>query len=173
MRHDSGGALLDVGRRTRTIPPALRRALEHRDRGCRFPGCGLRLCDGHHVRHWADGGETKLHNLLLLCRRHHRAVHEEGFRVELLPSGEARFYRPDGRVLSEAPALPPGQWTTPTGFEELFGRGVTIDAGAGLPTWDGSRLDLGYAIDGLWPIGKAERGACQPRGGAPATPATQ
>ena len=74
--------VLDVGRRTRTIPPALRRALEVRDRGCRFPGCGLRFTDGHHVKHWADGGETTLDNLILLCRFHHRLVHEGGWRVE-------------------------------------------------------------------------------------------
>ncbi|HET9768137.1 MAG TPA: DUF222 domain-containing protein, partial [Thermoanaerobaculia bacterium] len=76
MRHDADGRTLDVGRRKRTVSPALRRALVHRDRGCRFPGCGLRLCDAHHVEHWADGGRTKLDNLVLLCRRHHRAVHE-------------------------------------------------------------------------------------------------
>ncbi len=80
----SEGEVLDVGRRTRTIPPALRRALEIRDRGCRFPGCGLRFTEAHHIVHWADGGETKLSNLVLLCRFHHRAVHEEGFTVRIL-----------------------------------------------------------------------------------------
>ena len=75
------GSVLDVGRKTRTIPPALRRALESRDRGCRFPGCGLRFTDAHHIRHWADGGETNLDNLVLLCRFHHRLVHEEGYTV--------------------------------------------------------------------------------------------
>ncbi|MGH7321675.1 MAG: HNH endonuclease [Candidatus Rokuibacteriota bacterium] len=82
MRHDGDGHPLDVGRRTRTIPAALRQALLHRDRGCRFPGCGLRHCQGHHLRHWANGGATTLDNLTLLCRRHHRAVHEEGYQVE-------------------------------------------------------------------------------------------
>jgi hypothetical protein len=76
------GSVLNVGRSTRSIPSALRRALEVRDRGCRFPGCGLRVTDGHHVLHWADGGETSLRNTLLVCRRHHRLVHEEGWRVE-------------------------------------------------------------------------------------------
>ena len=76
-----GGEVLDVGRKTRTIPPALRRALEVRDRGCRFPGCGLPFTAGHHVRHWADGGPTSLANTLLLCRFHHRLVHEGGWRV--------------------------------------------------------------------------------------------
>jgi Domain of unknown function (DUF222)/HNH endonuclease len=71
------GEPLDVGRKTRTIPSAIRRALASRDKGCRFPGCTLhRYIDGHHVKHWADGGETKLSNLVLLCRFHHRLVHE-------------------------------------------------------------------------------------------------
>ena len=68
MRHAGDGAVLDVGRRTRTVPPALRRALEARDRRCRFPGCQARHCDVHHVEHWADGGATKLSNLVRLCR---------------------------------------------------------------------------------------------------------
>ena len=73
--------VLDVGRRTRPLSPALRRALAVRDRQCRFPGCGNRCCDAHHIEHWADGSRTALDNLVLLGRRHHRAVHEEGFRV--------------------------------------------------------------------------------------------
>ena len=81
-RHPSDGSILDVGRRTRTIPPSIRRALEVRDGGCVFPGCGLRFTDGHHLRHWSDGGETKLDNLVLLCRFHHRKVHEGGWRVQ-------------------------------------------------------------------------------------------
>ena len=88
MRHGPGGEILDVGRRTRTISPALRRALAARDRQCRFPGCGNVRCDAHHVRHWADGGRTALDNLVLLCRRHHRAVHEEGFRVTIDAAGD-------------------------------------------------------------------------------------
>ena len=81
MRHGPTGQVLDVGRKTRTISPALRRALASRDSQCRFPGCQARRCDAHHIRHWAHGGATALDNLVLLCRRHHRAVHEEGFRV--------------------------------------------------------------------------------------------
>src|SRR5439155_1378839 len=56
MRHGPDGRAVEVGARTRTIPPALRRALHHRDRGCRFPGCGFRFGQGHHIRHWANGG---------------------------------------------------------------------------------------------------------------------
>ena len=71
------GEPLDVGRKTRVIPPAIHRALKRRDRGCRFPGCvNTRFVDGHHIRHWADGGATCLDNLVLLCRHHHRLLHE-------------------------------------------------------------------------------------------------
>ena len=106
MRHDAEGGTVEVCARTRTIPPALRRALEHRDRGCRFPGCGLRFTQGHHIKHWAEGGPTKLSNLLLLCRRHHRSVHEDGFHVTRLKTGELEFKRPNGWVLAEVPATP-------------------------------------------------------------------
>src|SRR5438477_5912529 len=106
MQHDANGHVTEVGARTRTIPPALRRALQHRDRGCRFPGCGGRFTQGHHIRHWAEGGPTTLSNLASLCRRHHRSVHEEGFQVERMANGELQFRRPDGEVFSEAPALP-------------------------------------------------------------------
>src|SRR5262245_18630758 len=107
MVNDAEGRTIAVGRRTRTIPAAIRRSLELRDRGCRFPGCGLRFCDAHHITHWADGGATRLDNLALLCRRHHRAVHEEGFRIVVTPDGAFNFYRPDGRPLPHAPAAPP------------------------------------------------------------------
>jgi hypothetical protein len=81
MRHDAHGNVTEVGARTRTVPPAIRRALQHRDQGCRFPGCGSRFGQGHHIRHWAHGGPTTMSNLVMLCRRHHRAVHEEGCQV--------------------------------------------------------------------------------------------
>jgi 5-methylcytosine-specific restriction endonuclease McrA len=107
MRHDTDGRITEVGARTRTIPLALRRALQHRDRGCRFPGCWVSLGQGHHIRHWANGGPTTLSNLVVLCRRHHRAVHEEGYRVERLSDGDLRFRRPDGETVPEAPPPPP------------------------------------------------------------------
>jgi len=96
MRHDEDGRTVEVGARTRTIPPALRRALHHRDRGCRFPGCGVRFGHGHHIRHWAQGGPTTLSNLAMLCRHHHRAVHEESYQVERLADGTPRL---DGQTL--------------------------------------------------------------------------
>ena len=108
------GSVLDVGRKTRTIPPALRRALESRDRGCRFPGCGLRFTDAHHIKHWADGGETNLENVLLICRFHHRLVHEEGYTVHFprdrrpnSPDRRLYFLDPRMRLLPDAPPPSP------------------------------------------------------------------
>lgn len=94
---------LDVGRRTPVVSPAMRRAVIVRDRHCRFPGCDRphTWCDAHHVVHWADGGPTALPNLVLLCRRHHRMVHQpRGFRLEL-QDGRPLFKRPNGSVLED------------------------------------------------------------------------
>ena len=155
MRHDSDGRAVEVGARTRTIPPALRRALLHRDRGCRFPGCGLRFVQGHHLRHWAQGGPTTLSNLALLCRRHHRAVHEEGYEVERQPDGELRFRRPDGRPLPDVPA-PPEVRTDP--IEALRAlheaQGLRIHPRTARPEWLGERLDVGWAIGVLHPLAR-------------------
>jgi hypothetical protein len=130
VSHDTDGSVLGVGRRTRTIQPALRRALEVRDRGCRFPGCGLRFTDAHHVKHWADGGETTFQNLLLLCSFHHRLVHEEGWRIEWWGEGRPMFidrrggYHTDG-IKVPSPELP----LDPVGalIEDNRSRGVDPD----------------------------------------------
>ena len=88
------------GGRTRSIPPSVRRALGNRDRGCRFPGCtATHRLHGHHVRHWANGGDTSLDNLILLCRTHHRLVHEGGFDVQRLDDGAFRFTNPHGLAI--------------------------------------------------------------------------
>ena len=94
---DAGSAhQLNIGRRSRQIPPAIRRALSLRDRGCRFPGCtNTRFLHGHHLRHWLHGGQTSLTNLVQLCTAHHHLVHEGGWRVELDADGLA-FTAPDG-----------------------------------------------------------------------------
>lgn len=99
----TGSDPLDVGRRTRTVPPALRRALVVRDGGCRFPGCRRlpRWCDAHHLEHWLHGGDTKLSNLVLLCRSHHRLMHEGGFVVGAADGGGFLFKRPDGTSLGQ------------------------------------------------------------------------
>jgi hypothetical protein len=153
MRHDAEGRVVEVGARTRTIPPALRRALQHRDGGCRFPGCGVRVGQGHHIRHWAQGGPTKLTNLLILCRFHHRAVHEEGFQVEGEPDGELRFRWPDGRSMPDVP--PPFEVTSdPLGVLGAWRQTARLDlhAHTATPGWLGERLDVGYAIDVLHPL---------------------
>ena len=112
------GSILDVGRKTRTIPPAIRRALESRDRGCRFPGCGLRFTDAHHVRHWADGGQTNLDNLVLLCRFHHRLVHEQGYTAHF-PRGERLYFLdPSMRMIPDRP--PPSPPLPPEPVEALI-----------------------------------------------------
>jgi uncharacterized protein DUF222/HNH endonuclease len=94
--------LLDVGRTTPVVPAGLRRALVVRDRGCSFRGCHAppSHCDAHHIKHWADGGVTSLENLALLCRRHHRLVHEGNFTIEMNGSGP-RFRRPDGTRIED------------------------------------------------------------------------
>src|SRR2546422_685206 len=155
MRHGCDGRVVEVAARTRTIPPALRRALHHRDHGCRFPGCGRRFGQGHHIRHWAQGGPTTLSNLALLCRRHHRAVHEEGYQLDRQPDGALRFRRPDGRPMPEVP--PP---------LEVFGdpvkilraqhdaEGLALNARTTTPGWLGERLDVGWAIDVLHPLAR-------------------
>ena len=98
-----GSEPLDVGRRTAVVPVPMRRAVIVRDRHCRFPGCDRPppWCDAHHVKHWADGGATSVNNLILMCRRHHRLVHEGGFDIEM-DGGLARIRRrevPAGRLI--------------------------------------------------------------------------
>jgi hypothetical protein len=160
MRHDGEGRLLEIGARTRTIPPALRRALHHRDQGCRFPGCGIRFTQGHHLRHWAHGGPTTLSNLALLCRRHHRAVHEEGYQVARGPDGALQFRRPDGRPLPEVPpsAKVPGDPVKALRASH-DAQGLRVDARTGCPSWLGEGLNVGWAIDVLHPLAQSS-GPC-------------
>jgi len=155
MQHDRSGRVMEVAARTRTIPPALRRALHHRDRGCRFPGCGIRFGQGHHIRHWAQGGPTTLSNLALLCRRHHRAVHEEGYQLNRQPDGELQFRRPDGRVLPGVPP-PPRVPDDPVKVLRALNdaEGLVLHAYTVMPGWFGERLDVGYAIDVLHPLAR-------------------
>jgi 5-methylcytosine-specific restriction endonuclease McrA len=152
MRHDDTGRIVEVAARNRTIPPALRRALQARDHGCRFPGCGSRFTEGHHIRHWARGGPTTLSNLALLCRRHHRAMHEEGFQIARGPDEALQFRRPGGELLPEAPDPPAlgGEPVTLLRARHAAG-GLRITARTSLPLWLGERLDLGWAIDVLRP----------------------
>jgi hypothetical protein len=153
MQHDRQGAVLDVGRRTRTIPSAIRRALTARDTRCQYPGCTARRCDAHHLVHWADGGATALDNLVLICRRHHRLVHEGGYATRRSVDGAVAFARPDGRPVESVPVPPrwqsakaqdPLQPTTDT----LAALGISIGPHTA-PRWDGTPFNVGYIIDVL------------------------
>lgn len=99
---DGGGRTLNVGRTSRAASAAIRRALIRRDRGCRFPGCDRKpeWTDAHHIREWHRGGETRLDNMVLLCGWHHRHVHEYGWSIRLLPSGEVEVRSPVSAALS-------------------------------------------------------------------------
>ncbi|HEY4624496.1 MAG TPA: DUF222 domain-containing protein [Blastococcus sp.] len=100
------GAILDLGRDARVVTPQLRKAVEHRDRGCVFAGCAAPAwwCDVHHLLEWINGGQTSLENSTLLCERHHTKVHH-GFRVERQPDGRWRTWRPDGTEILLGQAL--------------------------------------------------------------------
>jgi hypothetical protein len=154
---DANGNALDVGRKTRAIPSAMRRALDARDRGCRFPGCdNTRLVDAHHIHHWINGGETKLDNLVLLCRRHHRAVHEEGFRVEH-EGDRIRFVRPNGCVVPESPAMDRLEGDGWLSLSQAHAQlGLQVDARTTVPKWHGERMDYNWAVGALQD--RAERG---------------
>ena len=138
---------LNVGRKTRSIPPAIRRALRSRDGGCRFPGClQRRFVDGHHVQHWAHGGETSMTNLVLLCRRHHRLVHEAGFGLETDGHGHFQFTRPDGESIPDTPRAVTSQCDVRTVNSR---RGLNIGPSTCVPRWAGEHMDFGLAVDGL------------------------
>jgi hypothetical protein len=157
MTHAPDGSVLNVGRRSRVVPAPIRRALQYRDGGCRFPGCGLRICEPHHITHWAHGGETRLENLVLLCRRHHRAVHEGGWQVTMHSDSDPmpRFFAPDGAELPPAPPLPPAP-TRPVNrlreehrFLGLHIHAWTASSRASGGGWDSSALDLNWALSAL------------------------
>ena len=134
------GKPLTIGRKSRSIPPALRRALRTRDKGCRFPGCGSRrFLDAHHIEHWARGGATDLDNLIHLCGTHHRLLHEGGFHLERRPDGKLIFHRPDGRRI---PDCPPGPNARPARLQR------TRRPDACVPL-SHDRLDLELAVDAM------------------------
>ena len=148
VTHDHRGTPLDVGRRTKSIPPAIHRALRTRDGCCRGPGCTeRRFVDGHHIVHWIRGGETKLSNLVLLCRRHHRMVHEGHCRLVVTGSGRVVFNRPDGTPIPEAPTPVPA--TGPHLSERHRRAGIAIGPQTCQSLGQGERFDLGLTVDAL------------------------
>jgi hypothetical protein len=152
------GEVLNVGRRTRSIPPAIRRALDARDHGCRFPGCThTRYVDAHHVKHWAHGGETKASNLVQLCRFHHRKVHEGGVVVQALDDGAFRFVRRDGRAFdSPAPgATAPSDWTQLSLQHQ--NSDIRITPTTATTRWRGERMDYGLGVEVLLAMDRRAR----------------
>ena len=127
---------LDLGRRRRTPNRRQRRALHHRDKGCRYPGCRRRrFVDAHHARPWELDGPTDMDNLLLLCPEHHRLFHEGGYTIDTHGHGRFSFHRPDGRTLHPPPLRAGPDAPTAPGDPRARSRG--------------ERYDLGLTIDGL------------------------
>jgi hypothetical protein len=141
------GEPLSVGRKTRSIPPAIQRALNSRDKGCRFPGCThKKYTDAHHIKHWARGGETKMSNLVTLCRFHHRKVHEGQVVVQVLDDGAIRFVQPNGESFDSHTHVT-GDWRQLPAVHERAG--IQIDARTAAPYLHSGSMDYGIAIDVL------------------------
>jgi hypothetical protein len=180
VAEDDVGNVLNIGRRSRIIPPALSRALAIRDGGCQFPGCcETRYTEGHHIKHWADGGETRLDNLVTLCRYHHRELHKGSFFLSLKPEHinqvplklnskperfserlcfskvdryfDAPFNRSEDFVIAANPA----KFTCACCDAAELGKTIprliynAIDEKTAVTKWAGESMDLGMAIDGL------------------------
>jgi hypothetical protein len=154
---NGNGEPLNVGRKTRAIPAAIRRALRARDGGCRFPGCmRTRFTEGHHIKHWANGGETRLGNLITLCSFHHRLVHEGGFGLRVTDDGIFVFSKPDGSRLAQAGRLdrhlerlddhPPAALSLMALNHELD---LDIDEHTAGSRWSGESMDYGWTTEAL------------------------
>ncbi|MEW6269253.1 MAG: DUF222 domain-containing protein [Thermodesulfobacteriota bacterium] len=159
VQETADGNVRTLARRTRCISKALHRALRLHDDACRFPGCTNRITDAHHIRHWAHGGATKLDNLCLLCRRHHRLVHEHGYRIERSSSsGELTFLRSDG---SRLPTAQPHRPLDDDAYARLAdtheARGLHLDAHTAFPRWDGEPVDYDAVVHAL-----VHRARCSP-----------
>ena len=140
------GEPLSIGRKSRTIPPAIRRALQRRDGGCRFPGCtNTHFVDAHHIQHWADGGETAMENLVLLCRHHHRLVHEGGFGIDCSMVGRIEFSNPSGEVIPTGPAKH-SRGNARSLFEQHSESGIHITPRTAQSLWLGEKMDDDMAI---------------------------
>jgi hypothetical protein len=146
---DEHGTPLSVGRKRRTIAGALKRALHKRDRMCTYPGCTHRLfLEGHHIKHWADGGETSLKNTALLCSLHHRHVHEYRYTIELGDDQRPQFRDAQGRPVAVVPS--------PAGVADLgwpsiraVNESLAIDADTIACEWDGRPVDYGTIVGHL------------------------
>ena len=147
MVENGKGEPLSVGRLQRTVPWHIRKALMHRDGGCTFPGCTeQRYVDAHHILHWADGGETSLENCTMLCRHHHRLVHEESFGCERAASGELLFTDPGGSVLSASFRLDPTTYTSIVDLHRRQKLGISAETALASTEW-GHGMDMRMLMD--------------------------
>lgn len=164
VEEDEVGNVLNIGRRSRVIPPAMSRALSIRDGGCQFPGCcETRHVEGHHVIHWANGGETKLENLVTLCRYHHHALHNGLFFISIKPalfsvSGKQQVQRfadrlvftnaSNGEIIQVNPCKFSPECRDASAFEDSLP--TTINAQSAVTHWHGESMDYGLAIGSLF-----------------------
>ena len=146
------GTQLDLGRHSRTITPALFRALLARDQHCRFPGCATRRhLHGHHIVWWIHGGATDLSNLVLLCRKHHHAIHDRAWTCTGT-AADLHFLRPDGQEITNRVALPGHPRET---VERAYRRRFHQVADSPGGHWQGDRIDwdcLFAALAGHLPV---------------------
>jgi len=147
------GKVLNIGRRTRTVPSSIGRALSLRDPTCRFPGCcESRYVDAHHIKHWADGGETSLENLTTLCRFHHRKLHEGAFDITVKNTGDEMqlvFSTPSGKAIQHSVFPQFKSVPAETCKEYLRKLAPEIHSGTAVSRWQGEDCDYGMAIDAL------------------------
>jgi len=141
LRADASGNTLDVGRKSRTIPTPIRRALDARDPICVWPGCECKFVHGHHIRFWADGGETKLDNLCNLCSYHHHLVHDADYRVQRQDDGTLQFFHPSGWRIPDVP-IPDA---APEPLDE-----IPLEGWEGKPKWGYERIDHEWLMWAAW-----------------------
>ncbi|MCH7741904.1 MAG: HNH endonuclease [Proteobacteria bacterium] len=130
-----------------TFPGLL--SLRQRDRGCRFPGCGQsRWVDAHHIKHWVDGGETRLDNLITLCRYHHRLLHKGSYRIERHADSCFQFINSKGQVIQ------PSYFPQFPGLSEAADieadhqpLGLDLNLNTAASRWEGDDLDVHFAVD--------------------------
>jgi len=176
VEEDEVGNVLNIGRRSRIIPPAMSRALAIRDGCCQFPGCcDNHYVEGHHIKHWADGGDTKLDNLVTLCRYHHRELHKGSFFLSLKPEAvqsadskpvrfaerlcfskvDRYFDAPFNKTKDFVIAANPAKFTCACCDSTELGKTIprliynAIDEKTAVTKWTGESMDVGMAIDGL------------------------
>jgi hypothetical protein len=160
---DGDGEKLNIGRRSRSIPPAIRRALMVRDRGCAFPGCPhTRFLHAHHIKHWLHGGETSIENTVLVCSCHHHLLHEGGWTISRDAEGSFVFHSPSGLAFAQNPRRERVEdiegWMRAWADEHSLELGPEVN----MPLWDGSKPDYDMAIGWLLEYGEDLGAAAHP-----------